>query len=82
MTDRPLNEARQVAESTAVAIMGRISAYSGQVVRWSDIMEDSGSEFYNLAASPSPEAFELGDVVMPPERVIALPGDGEPIRRK
>lgn len=82
MTDQPLNEARQVAESTAVAIMGRISAYSGQIVRWSDIMEDPGSEFYNLAASPSPEAFEQGNIVMPPEGVIALPGDGEPIRRK
>lgn len=80
--DQPLNEARQVAESTAVAVMGRISAYSGQVVRWTDMMENPDSAFYGLTASPSAEAFETGSVVMPPEGIIPLPGDGEPIRRK
>lgn len=31
---KPLNEARQVAESTLTAIMGRMSAYTGKVVQW------------------------------------------------
>lgn len=80
--DNPLNEARQVAESTAVAIMGRLSAYTGQIVRWPDMMENPDSEFYAMNAVPSPEAFENGSVIMPPEGIIPLPGDGEPIRRK
>ena len=80
--NQPLNEARQVAESTAVAIMGRLSAYSGQIVRWRDMMENPESEFYSAQASPTAGDFETGTVLMPPEDVIALPGDGNPIRRR
>jgi predicted dehydrogenase len=31
---RPINDLRRVAESTLTAIMGRMAAYSGQVVTW------------------------------------------------
>src|SRR6185369_586774 len=31
---KPLNEAKQVAESTLTAIMGRMSAYTGKKVEW------------------------------------------------
>jgi len=31
---KPLNEAKQVAESTLTAIMGRMSAYTGKAVTW------------------------------------------------
>jgi len=31
---KPLNEARQVAESTMVAVMGRMSAYTGRKIYW------------------------------------------------
>jgi myo-inositol 2-dehydrogenase / D-chiro-inositol 1-dehydrogenase len=34
----PLNEGRQVAESTLSAIMGREAAYTGQVVQWDDLL--------------------------------------------
>jgi len=37
-TGKPINEARNVAESTMMAIMGRISAYSGKEVAWDDLM--------------------------------------------
>jgi len=30
----PLNETRQIAESTLAAIMGRMAAYTGKVVTW------------------------------------------------
>jgi predicted dehydrogenase len=33
-SDKPLNELKQVAESTLTAIMGRMSAYSGKRVTW------------------------------------------------
>ncbi len=70
----PLNEARNVAESTLVAIMSRISAYTGQVVRWSDLTSNSSSQWYNLTLTPTAGDFESGTVTAPPENVIPLPG--------
>lgn len=36
---KPINEGRQVAESTMTAIMGRMAAYTGQEVKWDDLMK-------------------------------------------
>jgi predicted dehydrogenase len=74
LENKPLNEARNVAESTMVAIMGRISAYTGQIVRWSDLTEKSDSQWYNLTLKPTAEDFEKGEVVAPPEDVPPVPG--------
>ncbi|MBN2292557.1 MAG: Gfo/Idh/MocA family oxidoreductase [Pirellulales bacterium] len=71
---KPLNEAKNVAESTMTAIMGRISAYTGQLVRWSDVMTNQNSPYYNLTCSPSAEDFEAGPVTAPPDDVVAIPG--------
>ena len=71
----PLNEARNVAESTMVAIMGRISAYTGQIVRWSDLTTNKQSPWYNLTLTPTAADFESGTVVAPQENVIPLPGE-------
>ncbi|HEY3220407.1 MAG TPA: Gfo/Idh/MocA family oxidoreductase [Gemmatimonadales bacterium] len=35
---KPLNEGRQVAESTLTAIMGREAAYTGQVIAWDELL--------------------------------------------
>ena len=70
----PLNEARNVAESTLTAIMGRISAYTGQAVRWSDIIEKSDSQWYNFVLKPTAEDFEKGTVTAPPDDVVPVPG--------
>ena len=72
---KPLNEARNVAESTLVAIMGRISAYTGQIVRWSDLTKNMNSPWYNLTLMPTARDFEEGTVVAPPENSIPLPGE-------
>ena len=69
----PLNEARNVAESTLAGVMGRISAYTGQAVRFKDVAEPGG-RYGNLALSPSPLDFEKGDVKAPADDVIPLPG--------
>jgi myo-inositol 2-dehydrogenase/D-chiro-inositol 1-dehydrogenase len=71
----PLNEARNVAESTMVAVMGRISAYTGQIVRWSDLMKNANSQWYNLTLKPTAADFESGTVVAPQENAIPLPGE-------
>jgi hypothetical protein len=72
---KPLNEARNVAESTMVAIMGRISAYTGQIVRWSDLTKNTNNPWYNLTLTPTARDFENGTVVAPPENSIPLPGE-------
>jgi myo-inositol 2-dehydrogenase / D-chiro-inositol 1-dehydrogenase len=36
--DQPLNEARDTAVSTLTAVMGRISAYTGQQITWDEMM--------------------------------------------
>jgi len=71
---KPLNEAKTVAESTLTAIMGRISAYTGQTVRWTDLTTNKDSQFYNLRLSPSAEDFEKGDVKAPTDEVAPIPG--------
>lgn len=71
---KPINEGRQVAESCMAAIMGRISAYTGQMVRWREVMEDQASPHYNLTLSPTPEDFENGNVVCPQEETAPVPG--------
>jgi len=70
---KPLNEAYQVTESCLVGIMGRISAYTGQPVRWTDVSKPEG-RFGKLALKPAPEDFETGKVQVPPDDVIPLPG--------
>jgi predicted dehydrogenase len=60
---RPLNEGRQVAESTLTAIMGREAAYTGQVIAWDELL-----------ASPqdlTPPGLGFGPLAVPP---VAMPG--------
>jgi predicted dehydrogenase len=73
MTGKPLNDAKRIAEVTLVAIMGRISAYTGELVRWNDLVSNDKSPFYNYACTPSALDFEKGDVKAPQE-VPPVPG--------
>ena len=72
----PLDHARDVAESTAAAVLGRMAAYTGQQVFWDEIMVDPQKkpEFYNLTLKPTAEDFETGSVEIPKEGVIPIPG--------
>ena len=75
MQNKPLNEGENVAVSTLTAIMGRISAYTGKLVRWKDLTDESvGSPWYNLAMSPSPLDFENGNVKAPADDIVPIPG--------
>ncbi|MBM3859329.1 MAG: Gfo/Idh/MocA family oxidoreductase [Verrucomicrobia bacterium] len=77
---KPLSEARGLAEATLTAIMGRISAYTGQIVRLTDLTERKDSPWYNLALSPTAEDFEKGTVKLPPTGVVPLPGAATPTK--
>ncbi len=73
MAGKPLNEAKAVAESTLVAIVGRMSAYTGDLIRMRDVIENDKSPYYNFACAPSALDFEKGPVKMA-EEVPAVPG--------
>ncbi|MBM3976711.1 MAG: Gfo/Idh/MocA family oxidoreductase [Planctomycetes bacterium] len=62
-SDAPVNEARQVAHSTLMAVMGRMSAYTGKTVSW-DFARGSQLDL-------APGTYELG-ALQPTE--VAVPG--------
>ncbi len=60
----PLNEGKNVANSTMVAIMGRMSAYTGRALKWDWVMNASKLDL-------SPAKYEFGDL---PIEQVAIPG--------
>ncbi len=78
----PLNEAGIVAEATATAVMSRLAAYTGKMIRWSDLMQNGNSEWFNYTSGISAEDFETGTVKLPAENKAPVPGDGSPIRHR
>jgi predicted dehydrogenase len=60
---KPYNEARQLAESTLVAILGRTAAYTGRTVTWEQVM--------NSDQDYSPPKYEF---VSFPMRPVPIPG--------
>jgi myo-inositol 2-dehydrogenase / D-chiro-inositol 1-dehydrogenase len=62
---QPLNEGRQVAESTLTAIMGRMSAYTGRALNWDWVMNASKLDL-------TPPRLEQGEA---PPLEIAVPGE-------
>ncbi len=71
----PLNHAKRIAEVNNVAIAGRIAAYTGAIVRISDLTDREDSPFHNLNLSPSAEDFVNGTVTAPEEEVAPIPGE-------
>ncbi|MCS7065760.1 MAG: hypothetical protein NZL85_05730, partial [Fimbriimonadales bacterium] len=63
---KPLNETRQVAESTLSAIMGRMSAYTGKEVTWEQAMNSQ----LNLLERVQ-KLHEFGPMAVDP---VAMPG--------
>jgi predicted dehydrogenase len=60
---KPLNEARQIAESTLTAIMGRMAAYTGKEVTWDKALNSSQNLW--------PGEMKFGPMSVP---AIAVPG--------
>jgi len=61
---KPINEGRQIAESTMTAILGRMSAYTGHALEWDWAMNES-----NLDLTPG--KMEFGNL---PDMPVAIPG--------
>lgn len=64
---QPINEARNVAESTLTAIMGRECVYSGKVVEWNAI--------FNSKVRLGPDKYEFGPLPITP---VPMPGRTAP----
>ncbi len=63
-SQKPINEAENTASSTLVAIMGRISAYTGKETTWEEMM--------NSDLKLGPKVYAMGDVDVPKE--VQIPG--------
>ncbi|MBK8501158.1 MAG: Gfo/Idh/MocA family oxidoreductase [Saprospiraceae bacterium] len=61
---KAINEGQQIAETTLTAIMGRMSAYTGQLVEWDWAMNESQLDL-------SPPKMEFGDLS---NMEVAIPG--------
>ena len=72
-----LEEGEQVAMATATGLLGTLAAYSGQMVRMSDLLTNAESPFYNMNHPVKAEDFEGGSVTMPDEGKPAVPGQPE-----
>lgn len=74
-----LEEGEQVAMATATGMLGTLAAYSGQMVRMSDLLTNAESPFYNMNHPVKAEDFESGNIAMPDEGKAAVPGQPEKI---
>ncbi len=64
-TGKPLNEAEFVAHSTMAGIMGRISAYTGKLVTWDEVM--------NSELKLGPKVYAMGPVDV--SKTVPVPGE-------
>ncbi len=64
---KPVNNGEQLAHSSMVAIMGRMSAYSGRTIEWEDAINSKES-----LVPAGLDAMKLD--ATPPEPLIAIPG--------
>lgn len=62
-TNKPINEAENTAIATMVAIMGRISAYTGKEVTWDEVM--------NSDMILGPKSYSFGSVNIPKDIPVA-----------
>lgn len=69
-----VNEARNVAWATGAAVLARESAYTGKRITWSEMFEDPNGAFYSLQLKPSADDFETGQVTLPKDGDIRIPG--------
>lgn len=77
MSGNYLQEGEQVAMATASGLLGTLAAYTGQMVRMSDLLTNKESTFYNMNHKIRPEDFEKGDIPSIEEGKPMVPGQPE-----
>ncbi|MBL7223836.1 MAG: Gfo/Idh/MocA family oxidoreductase [Candidatus Brocadiae bacterium] len=73
---KPLDETENITHSTATAIIGRDSAYTGKRIVWEQMMKE------NQQLTPTPEDFETGDVGDVEDDIWPIPGGAGARKRK
>ncbi len=63
---KPINDGEIMCNSTLMAIMARLSAYTGRTITWDEMLKSE--------LDLSPAAYEWGDA---PQRPVAIPGQAE-----
>jgi hypothetical protein len=63
--------------ATATGLLGTFAAYTGQMVRMSDLLTNTESPFYNMNYAVRAEDFEKGDIASIEEFKAAVPGQPE-----
>jgi hypothetical protein len=63
--------------ATATGLLGTLAAYTGQMVRLSDLLSNKESAFYNMNHAVRAEDFEAGDVAAVEELKAPTPGQAE-----
>lgn len=75
LAGKPINDTKDVTESTLSAIMGRDAAYTGRRIEWKEYMDPAAkSDLYDRAYATSSEDFEAGKAVAPKDDVVPVPG--------
>jgi predicted dehydrogenase len=64
-SSNPLNEGRRIAESTLIALMGRMSAYTGQEISWDEAMNSKLDLMPNEDKLTMATTIPVGPVPMP-----------------
>ena len=63
--------------ATATGMLGTMAAYTGQMIRMSDLLTNRDSPFYNMNNPFTAEDFEKGDIAEIFENKPAVPGKPE-----
>jgi predicted dehydrogenase len=77
MSGNYLQEGEQVAMATASGLLGTLAAYTGQMVRMTDLLTNTESPFYNMNHKVRAEDFEKGDIPSVEEGKGMVPGQPE-----
>mgnify|MGYP000900411119 FL=1 len=77
MSGNYLQEGEQVAMATASGLLGTLAAYTGQMVRMSDLLVNKESPFFNMNHPFRAEDFENGDIPVIEEGKPMVPGQPE-----
>jgi predicted dehydrogenase len=70
-TEKPINTARETANSTLMAVMGRDSAYTGKLITWTDLLAST--------TRMGPTEYALGPLPFKAEAPVAGVDNGRPL---
>ena len=68
--NKPLNELEQVANSTFTAILGRMAAYSGQILKWDEVLNSKPGDRWYEDTFPKQLSLDMENLPVDPVPVV------------